>query len=428
MFDPMVPLVFDAASIDLVLVSNASGTLGLAELQRMPGFRAPVICSEATAVLCRLEGVQRVSMGQRVTVAKDVIVEGLSSGYSLGSLNWKLNLFGRVVSVLCESSVWPNRHPLPFDLELLEECDLLVTAIARAALGEGNVSKVASELRSLLSASPVVVPLASLTGPVMLDVLDMMREQQPAPTTVLVARDAPVIMASLAVLAEYFDSSRLSRVHNGDAPVALTPQVISNLSLPIQARAQTLFLTDNLPGLLSAAGSSCVVVGCDPCIAASSVPSGTRMWPVDSGLNAGQLRALCDRIPTVTVQHLGSSCPFPVHLRLPVSASQRCFLVSQHPNPVDAKSRVRVVVDGLRDEVVVSPAGPSAPTSEQLARALRRAGISLVQLKRKNNGEFAMVLPTLNHASIEVDAMQTRLVAGSAEVFELLSAVLRNVS
>lgn len=424
LFDPIgVPLMFDVASVDVVLVSNAGGASGLADLQKLAGFRATVICSEATAVLCRLSGVHRVSMSQRVTVAKDVVVEGLSSGFSLGSFNWKLSLFGRVVSVLCESSLWPNRHPLPFDMELLEDCDLLVTAVARSALGDGNVSRIASELRTLMNSSPVAIPLASLTGPAMLDLLDMIRELQPPPSTLLVAREAQTVMASIAVLAEYFDSSRLSRVHNGDAPLALVPQLVTNLSLPIQARASNVFLTDNLAGLLSAVGSACVVVACDPSLATSSLPNGTRFWPVDTGLNAAQLRALCARV--TTVQQLGLSSPFPVHVKLAVRSSQRCYLISQQQHGLKG-SRLRVMLDGRRDEVLIGPAGAPAPTAEQMAWALRRAGIVLVKLTRTSQEEFVMTLPTLENARIEVNARETRLVAESGKALDVLCAVLRD--
>jgi hypothetical protein len=421
-----VPSMFDMASIDVVLISHVGGAVKVSEVLSAPGFRARVLCSEGTAVLCRIlvKGIQRIAMGQRVSIlGKDVVVEALSSGHSLGGCNWKLYLWGRVVSLLGESSLWPNRHCLPFDMELLADCHLLVAAVARGAVGGDaqSLTRLSSELRSLLAAGPVAVPLGSLTSPLLFDLLDVLRELvQPIPTTVLVAREANALIASVTVLGECFDSSRLARVHNAESPLALLPQVVASLSLPIQGRAQNLYFTDNLLGLLAAIGPSCVVVSCDPNASPSTMPAGTRFLPLDTGLTTAQVRHLCARVgQTVTV---APNSPFPVAVRIQTASALTCSLVSPLP-PVAGV--VRVLLSG--SDVALVPARSRPPDAEQLVRALRRVGVSLMRYTKTEDG-FSISFPSLQDSRIVVSFDQTKIVAFSSEAFELLSNVINKQS
>lgn len=160
------------ALVDLSHVLTRSGTTGLAQLMAAPGFRAVVLATEATVVLGQLKGVRAVSLGERVAPFQDVVIEALSSGFSLGSCNWRLRLWGRTLGVLCESSLWSNRHCLPFDDGLLSGAQLLIVCIARGSVGDST--RVAAELKALLALpTPVVVPLVRpLSGPLIFDVLD----------------------------------------------------------------------------------------------------------------------------------------------------------------------------------------------------------------------------------------------------------------
>ncbi len=137
--------------------------------------------TEATAVLGQLPPwVQRVSFGQTVSVGGrgEAHVEALSSGLALGACNWRMSLWNRSVSLMGESSLWQNRHCLPCDAAALLRCDLLVVAVARAAAGGDASARVGQELRALLATGmPVVVPLASLAGPVLFDVLDVVARE-----------------------------------------------------------------------------------------------------------------------------------------------------------------------------------------------------------------------------------------------------------
>lgn len=414
-----VPPMFDVASIDLVLISNVAGSGGLQALKAAAGFRAAVLTTEATALLGGLgNAAQRVSFGQRVVIQSDVIVEALSSGYMIGAANWKLSLWGRIVSFLGPSSLVPNRHPLPFNADLVEGCDLLVSAVARVTSGI-EWAKVSAELRSLCSAGPVVLPCSLMSSPVFLDLLDVVRELQPLPAVSLIAKDARAFVASVTVLAEFFDSTRLARVHNADNPLALVPQLLTDLSLPLQGRSQQLFFTDDLPAVLAALGPSLSVLACDP--AASFNFAGARVVPLEVGLSAPELRAMCQRAPRAA--QLSPSSPFPVRVVL-AGASRRSCLASLPPG--GSRVSASPADDGA---AVAVTAAAAAPTAEQLARALRRAGVGLMKWESggPDGRSFAISLPTMQ-ARIQIDAQQRmRVDAESRDNYEMLSRILNNL-
>ncbi len=433
LFDPFgVPAMFDLASFDAVFVSSAAlaASPGLSSVLSSPELRCPVFCSEAAVVLARaslgsaaafLARVSRLRAGERVALCRDVWAEARSSGLALGSCCWRLSLFGRVVAVLCESSLHPLRHPLPFDSELLHEAALLVAAVARPALGDFAALRASghAELRALLAAGPVAAAVSSAAA--LVELLEAAREMQPPPAPVLLSRDGPALIAATAALAESFDASRLARVHNGDHPLALLPQTVPTPSLPLQSRSQHLYISDDLPALLAAVGN-CAVVVTDPVLApasagATAFPPSTKFLPLDPGLNAAQLRLLCSRVP-LAVQ-LTSNSPFPVVQKLSSNPVRKCRVVSSE---LPVAGRVRVQLH--EGTVVLGDARRGAPESKDVISALRRAGISLMQLSC-NDRSYALLLPTLDNSRIEVDEQQTKVIATTREAFELLTGVLK---
>ncbi len=429
-----VPECFDLASIEVVLVSSVAGAAGLAALVAA-GFKGRVLCSEATAVLGQLPWwVQRVSFGQSVSVGgreEEAFVEALSSGLALGACNWRLRLWNRTVSLMGESSLWHNRHCLPCETTSLLKCDLLVVAVARTAAGGDASARVGQELRSLLSpgGAPVVVPLASLAGPVLFDVLDVVARElgQQLPSVTLIAPGAAALVAGATVLGEYFDQAHLARVHGGESPLRLVPSVVTTLSLPLSGRSNALYLTtlDLLPAVSAALGGSCSVLACDPAVVSSPLlPSSARRIPFDNGLSAAQLRSVCARSPASV--SLTAQSPFPLCVRLSTAASLSCHVVSPLPPVSGSVARVVLSPGG---EASLGPASPRPPQLERLVRALRRAGCSLVRVSSdESSGVVTLSLPTLNDSTIVVGPSATRVNAHSREALALVTAAMKECS
>jgi hypothetical protein len=234
-----VPEAFDVASLDAVLLSSVAGAAGL-PLLLAAGYKGPVLTSEGTAVLGQLSSrVRRVAVGQPAVLGAggEAVAEAVSSGVALGGCNWRLRLWGRVVSLLGESSLWQPRPCLPCDVPtLLRGAQLLVLAVARPALGDP--ARVANDLRSLLAsgAPPVVVPILRLGGPALLDLLELLAQCGPPPVTLIGPNGATTIAAATA-LGEWGDAAQLARVHDAEGPLRLVPALLPTLSLPITPRS-----------------------------------------------------------------------------------------------------------------------------------------------------------------------------------------------
>ncbi|KAI3921912.1 hypothetical protein MKX01_005601 [Papaver californicum] len=141
--------LWDASSIDLVLISSPMGMLGLPFLTRNRNFSAKIYATEAATTLGRLTMLDLVSMqkefkqyyvqkiwtnarrvhslkyGEETCFNETLIIKPFSSGLEIGSSNWTICSSGRSITWL-SSSIFDSGHIMNFDYHSLQGNDVVI--------------------------------------------------------------------------------------------------------------------------------------------------------------------------------------------------------------------------------------------------------------------------------------------------------------
>jgi hypothetical protein len=416
------------SSLSAILVSS------VASLARLPALLSssslPVYCTTACAQLgvllwqeqglslsqCRLllQSCTLLSLLQPVSLSSLLLATPLPSGRGLGDVNWRLSCAGREVGVLAPggSSLWHNRHAALFDPAVLS-APLVLWALPAPALP----SKAPQELAGLLKTGVVVVPVASLTSPLVFDLLDtVVGLAAHSCEATLVSPIAEALLTTATVLPEYHHPSRLRQAQEGGSPLLLPSvcKTLSVLSQPLQPKlTYSLFivLASLLPSLRAALPVRGVsILSLDPAL---GVAAG-----LDSRLTAPQEAELQSRVRGQVVTLPG--VPYEQRrIAHPQKAVVRAVLGGETPE----ECTVRLRGDGQ----VQVQAVEGLPSLATLTQRLETAGIYHVQI-REEKDERTLTFPGLANSRLEMN-MATghyKLITTRLQDYQRLSDILKS--